>query len=105
MKAEQIHSISEKFLNSDLYLCYSEDKQTGTIIPFGIYQEASLKKEIEALGEYNFQPKSLKLTEQEKELYIASSLAHETKQNLVNYCNSINDYYVYFNSRNCTNAT
>ena len=72
-------SISEKFLNSDLYLCYSEDKQTGTIIPFGIYQEASLKKEIEALGEYNFQPKSLKLTEQEKELYIASSLAHETK--------------------------
>lgn len=72
-------SINEKIIKNDLYLCYSEDKESGQITTFGVYVKDELKKGLEDLKSLNVPIKTLKLNEKEKEFYIATLLAHEIR--------------------------
>lgn len=72
-------SLSEKIINSDLYMCYSQDKQTGGMTTYGIYPKDDVKEEIKVGKSLNLKVKTLKLNEKEKEFYITSSIAHELR--------------------------
>ena len=70
-------SVSEKVLKEDLFLCYSEGKNGITTL--GILTDDKLKEEVENYKKLGVETKTLKLNEKEKEFFIASCLAHETR--------------------------
>lgn len=72
-------AISEKILKEDLFLCYTEDTNSQKTITLGVFTNDKLEEEVKTYKELNIPTKTIKLNEKEKEFFIASSLAHETR--------------------------